>query len=254
MEVIYGGNFHDKIFRELIIVERNGKLVARRLRRKITASHQFKDKYPEASVHEYTRNNSLLLKWINAIDWDLASPKSCPMPTLIYKAKRYFFNRSSGQWWDLPMTKHWSSRLSDLMAYEDDRQFKVVLEIDHTHNQVLLKVKQKVVDTPLQPCNICVFRNNDLMYNENFSFIEFNHQYQLVDGTDTLNFARVIASTDDKNPHDIYCILLNGRPSFYDYRGPGGLYSSIPKFLLFAMEEYEKKLGESYKFKDLVFG
>ena len=254
MEVVYGGGFKDKTLRDLIVLERNGKIIVRRIRRKFTSALSFKDKYPEASVIDYTRNQYTLQSWIRLIDWGFTNPNSCPMPTFLFKGNRYYFNRVSDQWWDLPTNKYWNSRLSDLLTYDGDRKFKVELEVDHFHKHVVLNVKQKIVDAPVQPCNIRVFRNNEQIHNENFLFTKLYFQFQIEGGVDTLDLTRVVGSMANKNRHDIYCILVNGKASFYDYRGPGGLFSSIPKFLLMGMEEYEKKLGEPYRFRDYVWG
>lgn len=254
MEVVYGGGFKDKTLRELIILERNGKLIVRRIRRKITANQKFKDKYPEANIHDYTRHRNILLNQIDSIDWLIASPNVCPMPTLIYHGKRYYYNRVSGQWWDLPMIKYWNNRTSDLWKYEDDRQFKVGLCVDPLRNYLMLSINQKIVDSPIQPCNIIVFRNNELIHNETFSFTQVNLEYQLEGGMDSINIMREIDSLDNQSTHDIYCILVNGYASFYDNRSPAGLCRSIPKFLLFGMEEYETTIGEPYKLKNLIFG
>ncbi len=254
MDVVYGGGFKDKTLRELIILERNGNLFVRRIRRKFTSTPEFKEKYPEALVVDYTRNQHKLLNWIKLIDWEVTNPTSCPMPTFLFEGKRYYFNRVSGQWWDLPTNKYWNGRLSDLFNYDNDRKLKAELKVDHTWKQVHLTITQNVVDTPLQNCNICVFRNNELLLREDFPFAEGNLQYQNAEGVTKVDLVRVISGEVNRNPHDIYCILVNGKASFYDHHGRINLYPSIPKFLLFGMEEYEKKLGEPYKFKDLVFG
>ena len=89
MEVVYGGGFKDKTLRELIVLERNGKLIVRRIRRKFTSALSFKDKYPEASVIDYTRNQYTLQSWIRLIDWDFTNPNTCPMPTFLFKGNRY---------------------------------------------------------------------------------------------------------------------------------------------------------------------
>lgn len=251
MEVVYGGGFKDKTLRDLIVLERNGKLIVRRICRKFTSKVDFKEKYPEALVVDYTRNQHILLNWIKMIDWEVTNPNTCPMPTFIFKGNRYYFNRVSGQWWDLPTNKYWNSRLSDLLKYDDDRKFKVSLEVDKLRNQILLKINQKIVDEPIHPCQIEVFRNNEQVYIGNHSFTHVNMEYQLEGGLDTVSIVTAIDSLDNKCPHDIFCILVNGVASFFDYRGVG-LYSSIPKFLLFGMEDYEKKLGEPYMHKHLI--
>ncbi len=252
MEVVYGGGFNDKTLRELIVLERNGKLIVRRIRRKFTSTLSFKEKYPEASVVDYTRNQHTLLSWIKMIDWNLTNPNTCPMPTFLFEGKRYYFNRVSGQWWDLPTNKYWNSRLSDLLAYDDDRKFKVSLELDASREQVLLLLKQKNLEVRPEPCSIVVYRNNDVIYRERFTFDQLMLEYRLSPDNVSLNQVIPIDKLDNKKPHDIYCVLVNSKASFFDYRGRFGLYSSIPKFLLFGMEEYEKKLGEPYIHKHLI--
>lgn len=254
MEVVYGGGFKDKTLRDLIVLERNGKLIVRRIRRKFTSALSFKDKYPEASVIDYTRNQYTLQSWIRLIDWDFTNPNTCPMPTFLFKGNRYYFNRVSGQWWDLPTNKYWNSRLSDLLTYDDDRKFKVSLEADTTRKRVLLLLKQKNLEVCLEPCSIVVYRNNDIIYNERLTFDHLMQEHQLAPGYVSLNQIIPIDSLGNKSSHDIFCVLVNSKASFYDYRGPGGLFSSIPKFLLMGMEEYEKKLGEPYRFRDYVWG
>ena len=252
LEVVYGGGFKDKTLRELIVLERNGKLIVRRIRRKFTAELNFKEKYPEASVVDYTRNQHILLNWIKLIDWDFTNPNSCPMPTFIFNSNRYYFNRVSGQWWDLPTNKYWNGRLSDLLTYDDDRKFKVSLEYDTSREQLLLLLKQKNLEVRPEPCNIVVYRNNDMLYSNHFTFDQLMLEYQLSPGYVMLNQVIPIGSLDAKKSGDIYCVLVNDTALFFDNRGRGGLYSSIPKFLLFGMEEYEKQLGEPYMHKHLI--
>lgn len=252
MEVVYGGGFKDKTLRELIVLERNGKLIVRRIRRKFTSTVDFKEKYPEALVVDYTRNQHILLNWIKMIDWEFTNPNTCPMPTFIFKGNRYYFNRVSGQWWDLPTNKYWNSRLSDLLTYNDDRKFKVSLEVDPIRESVLLLLKQKNLEVSLEPCSIEVYRNNDIVFSKRLTFEHLMQEYQLAPGYVSLNQVIPIDSLDNKNQHDIFCVLVNGKASFFDYHGAGGLYSSIPKCLLFGMEDYEKKLGEPYMHKHLI--
>lgn len=257
LEVIYGGCKDDKFSRELVVTARGDKLVVRKIFRKFTMSDAYKEKYPEAKEVDYTRNRYELLEWVESFDYQRANPKTAPMVTLIFEGQRYFYNKISGQWWDLPMLKYWNMRLSDLLQYDDDRTFRMNLEEDRSRNCLLLTLNQRVVDEDLTPCIIRVFRNNEEIYKEHFSFLTFNMQRQIEDGTDCFSQVRSVLRLDAVEPHDIYCIHLESQTDlyqFHNWHNGKSLTKSIPKFLMFGLEQYEQKLGEEYRFKNEIFG
>ncbi len=257
LEVIYGGCKDDKFSRELVVTARGDKLVVRKIFRKFTMSDAYKEKYPEAKEVDYTRNRYKLLEWLESFDYQRANPKVAPMATLIFEGQRYFYNKISGQWWDLPMLKYWNMRMSDLIRHDDDRTFRMNLEEDRSRNCLLLTLNQRVVDTDLDPCMIRVFKNNEEIYKEHFSFIEFNMQRQIEDGTDCFSQVRSVISLDATEPDDIYCIQFISRTEqyqFHNWHNGKILTKSIPKFLMFRMKDYEDRLGEQYRFRAEVFG
>lgn len=257
LEVIYGGCKDDKFSRELVVTARGDKLVVRKIFRKFTMSDAYKEKYPEAKEIDYTRNRHKLLEWIGSVDHQRANPKVAPMATLIFEGQRYFYNKISGQWWDLPMLKYWNMRMSDLLRHDDDRTFRMNLEADRSRNCLLLTLNQRVVDTDLDPCMIRVFKNNEEIFKEHFSFISFNMQRQIEDGTDCFSQVRSVISLDATEPDDIYCIQFISRTEqyqFHNWHNGKILTKSLPKFLMFRMKDYEDRLGEQYRFRDEVFG
>ena len=254
--VIYGRIRNDNVSRETVLTVRGDNLIVRRIRRKITMSEAFKTKYPEASVVDYTRHAQMLLGWAESIDYDLVCPKTVPMVSIIYQGHRYFYNKVSSQWWDLPMLNYWNMRLGDLLQHDDDRAFRMNLEEDRSRNCLLLTLNQRVVDEDLSPCIIRVFRNNEEIYKEHFSFLTFNMQHQIEDGTDCFSQVRSVLRLDAVEPHDIYCIHLESQTEsfqFHNWHNGKTLTKSIPKFLMFGLEQYEQKLGEEYRFKNEIF-
>ncbi len=248
IEVIYGGCKDDKFSRELVVSARGAKIVVRKIFRKFIMTDTYKEKYPKATEIDYTRNRHKLLEWIESVDYHRADPKSAPTATLIFEGRRYFYNKISGQWWDFPMLKYWNVRMRDLLRHDDDRTFRMNLEEDRSRNCLLLTINQPVVDTDLDPCMISVFKNNEEIYKEHFSFIKYE--------TNHISLVRRIVSLDNVEPNDIYCIHFQGlteQYQFHNWHNGKILTKSLHKFLMFRMEDYEDWLGEQYRFRDKVF-
>ena len=165
-EVINVGGCSVKQNCELIVVKRKDKLVARCISHKITMSEPFKEKYPVASEIDHTRNSQQLSVWLESLDMDAILPHRAPMVTLIFEGQQYHYSKISGQWWDSPMLAYWNNRVFAMRDYDDDRRMRVALEYDNMLKYIVVTLNQAVVEKPIEPQTLQVYRNNDLIFSK----------------------------------------------------------------------------------------
>ena len=239
LEVIYGGCKDDKFSRELVVTARGDKLVVRKIFRKFTMSDAYKEKYPEAKEIDYTRNRYELLEWVESFDYQRANPKTAPMVTLVFEGQRYFYNKISGQWWDLPMLNYWNKRVFAMRGYDDDRRMHVALEYDKMRKYIVVTLNQKIVEKPIEPQKLEVYRNNDLILSK---MIEPDADANRVG----MVITAMVEVELDKD--DIYCLIYGETHSLYDVSISGkSLQRAIPKAIWFRAKEFEEKHGAPFR-------
>ncbi len=240
-EVINIGGSSDKSNRELIVVMRNGKLVARAIRFKITMSDAFKTKYPKASEIDHTRNRTILLKWLNSLYMGEILPGRAPVVTLIYEGKRYFYSKVSGQWWDNLMLGYWNQRVFAVHKYDENRKMRCELEYDNLRKYINVVLAQNVVDKPIEPISLKVYHNNDLILDKTIS----------IDNDATrVSVVTAIMNEVELNDSDIYCVIYNGEYIHYEVnRAKNSLHRMLPKMFLIRAADFEAEHGTTYKWR-----
>lgn len=238
-EVIVAGKSSIKRNGELIVVLRKDKLVARCISRKITMSEAFKKKYPTASEIDHTRNRQLLLTWLESLDMETLLPNRAAMVTLLFEGQQYHYNKVSGNWWDTAMLGYWNKRVFAVHHYDDDRRMHVALEYDQVRKYIVVTLKQKIVEKPIEPQTLQVYRNNDLIFSK---MIETDADTKQVDTV-------ITAMTEvELVKGDIYCLIYGESHSLYDVSISGKkLQRAIPKSIWFRAKEFEEKHGAPFR-------
>lgn len=220
MEVRYCGNLNDRISREILIIERNGKLVVRRIRRKITMSEAFKSKYLKATTIEHTDQRSTALQMIESVNWRLMAGSTVPACTLIIDGKRHHYSCVSGQWWDIEMVKYWNKRLSDVIEYRQVRKLDSRLEIIDDH--VWLVFSKEVADNKSESVSYKVYRNNDV-------FLELNKLELHPKADDSIYYNTALFPVSDLNEEDAYVLEVEKHSRRYRFRD--GNLREYPKYV-----------------------
>lgn len=244
LEVIVAGKCSIKRNCELIVVLRKDKLVARCISRKITMSEAFKKKYPTASEIDHTRNRQLMLTWLESLDMETLLPNRAAMVTLLFEGQQYHYNKVSGYWWDTAMLGYWNKRVFAVHHYDDDRRMHVALEYDKLRKHIVVTLNQKIVEKPIDPQTLEVYRNNDLILSK---IIETE--------ADTKRVGMVIAAMTEVelDKDDIYCLIYGESHSFYDVSISGEkLDQAIPKSIWFRAKEFEEKHGAPFRWLHVV--
>lgn len=239
LEVIVAGKCSIKRNCELIVVLRKDKLVARCISRKITMSEAFKKKYPTASEIDHTRNHRLLLTWLESLDMKTILPNRAPMVTLIFEGQQYHYSKVSGYWWDTAMLGYWNKRVFAMRDYDEDRRMHVALEYDQMRKYIVVTLNQKIVEKPIEPQTLEVYRNNDLILSK---IIETE--------ADTKRVGMVITAMTEVElvKDDIYCLIYGKTHSLFDVSISGKkLQRAIPKSIWFRAKEFEEKHGTPYR-------
>lgn len=238
-EVISAGRRNVKQNCELIVVMRKDKLVARNISRKITMSKAFVNKYPTASEIDHTRNHRFLLEWLESLDMETLLPNRVAMVTLLFEGQRYYYNKISGYWWDTAMLEHWNKRVFAMRDYDESRRMHVALEYDQAQRYIVVTLKQKIVEKPIEPQTLQVYRNNDLIFSK---MIETDADTKQVDTV-------ITAMTEvELVKGDIYCLIYGESHSLYDVSISGKkLQRAIPKSIWFRAKEFEEKHGAPFR-------
>lgn len=239
LEVIASGRCSIKQNCELIVVLRKDKLVARCISRKITMSKPFKEKYLVASEIDHTRNHRVLLVWLESLDMETILPNRAPMVTLIFEGQQYHYSKVSGYWWDTAMLGYWNKRVFAMRGYDDDRRMHVALEYDKMRKYIVVTLNQKIVEKPIEPQTLQVYRNNDLILSKTIETDADAKRVGMV----------IVAMTEvELDKDDIYYLIYGETHSLYDVSISGkSLQRAIPKSIWFRAKEFEEKHGAPFR-------